>query len=195
MAARPAAVTAPADAFDRLIRGSQNLGPVSRSLPVSLLLMLRDPSAARQAARVAASFDRQSTHFRLALLIVAALLVVLGALRLTGPAIAVAAAGVPLLYLLYRFDVDVYEEEPVRVVGLTFVLGLLLGIPWALWTGPAVTRAVLHGASSGSLTDGVLIAGILVPLGAQVLMLAGPLALYFTGRQREPLDGFSFSVA
>jgi hypothetical protein len=119
--------------------------------------MLRDPSAARQAARVAASFDRQSTHFRLALLIVAALLVVLGALRLTGPAIAVAAAGVPLLYLLYLFDMDVYEEEPVRVAGLIFGLGLLLDIPWALWTGPAVTRSVLRGAWSGSLTDGVLI--------------------------------------
>jgi RsiW-degrading membrane proteinase PrsW (M82 family) len=138
---------------------------------------------------------RQSTPFRLALLVVVALLVVLGALRLTGPSIAVAAAGIPLLYLLYLYEVDVYEQEPVRVVGLTFVLGILLGIPWALWTGPFVTRAVLHGATTGSLTDGVLTSGVLIPLGAQVLMLAGPVILYFLGRQREPLDGFTFGVA
>ena len=138
---------------------------------------------------------RQSTMFRLALLVVAALLVALGALRLTGPAIAVAAAGVPLLYLLYLYEVDVYEQEPIRMIGLTFVLGILLGIPWSLWTGPVVTRAVLHGATSGVLTDGVLTAGVLIPLGAQVLMLIGPVVMYFLGRQREPLDGFACGVA
>jgi subtilase family serine protease len=61
--ARPAAVTASADAFVRLVRGSVDLGPVSNSLPVSLLLMLRDPSAAQQAAQVAASYDPKSPQF------------------------------------------------------------------------------------------------------------------------------------
>lgn len=56
MATRPVAVSVSADAFVRLIQGSMNLGPVSRTLPVSFLLLLRDPAAAQQAAQVAASY-------------------------------------------------------------------------------------------------------------------------------------------
>jgi kumamolisin len=61
--ARAAIAAAPADAFGRLVLGSVDMGPVSPTLPVSLLLLLNDPSAARQAAEVAASYDPTSPRF------------------------------------------------------------------------------------------------------------------------------------
>ena len=44
------------------------------------------------------------------MLVVAAALLVLGYLRLTGPSIALAALAVPLLYVLYLYEVEVYVD-------------------------------------------------------------------------------------
>lgn len=137
---------------------------------------------------------RHSTHVRIALLILLLVLTAMGALRLTGPAIAVAAAGVPLLYLLYLYEVQAYQDEPWITLGLTFGLGLLLGIPWAFFSGPFVARAMVVSATSGH-PSWVFEAGVLIPLGAQLLMLVGPIALFLRGHHREPLDGFTFGVA
>lgn len=138
---------------------------------------------------------RKSTPFRLALLGIAVLLIAVGILRLTGPAIAIAAASVPLLYVLYLYEVGVYEKEPFLIIGLTFGLGVLLGIPWAIVTGPLVTQALLHDMTAGVSPSNLLIAGALLPLAAQALMLAGALVLFVRGRHREPLDGFTFGAA
>lgn len=138
---------------------------------------------------------RHSTHVRIALLLILLLLAVLGVLRLTGSAIAVAAVGVPFLYLLYLYEVQAYGEEPWKVVGFTFGFGLLFGIPWALLTGPIVTRALLSNAASGPSLGTLVVAGVLLPVGAQMLMLVGPAILFVRGRHREPLDGFAFGVA
>jgi RsiW-degrading membrane proteinase PrsW (M82 family)/RNA polymerase subunit RPABC4/transcription elongation factor Spt4 len=139
---------------------------------------------------------RRTTPFRIALLVAAALLLVLGLVRLTGPAVVAAALAVPLLYLTYLYEVEVYENEPYLIIGLTFVLGLLLGIPWALLTGPLVLQAL----EQNSLLQGVdlaasLVPGIIFPLVAQLLMLVGPLIIYLTRRYDEALDGFTFGVA
>src|SRR5947209_7292469 len=56
---------------------------------------------------------RRSVPFRIALVAVTAGLFVMGVLRLTGPSVAVAALAIPLLYLLYLYEVEVYEDEPV----------------------------------------------------------------------------------
>lgn len=138
---------------------------------------------------------RQSTHFRLGLLGLGIILVALGVLRLTGPEIAVAAASVPVLYVLYLYEVEIYEEQPLLVIALTFGLGLVLGAPWAILTGPIVTHALLAHLTNNTTTASLLAVGVVIPLGAQVLMLAGALVLYRLGRYREPLDGFTFGAA
>src|SRR3954468_20196771 len=65
--------------------------------------------------------QQHAARFRAALLATAALLLALGVARWTGPAIALAAAAVPLLYLLYMREVEVYGDEPPLVLGATFV--------------------------------------------------------------------------
>lgn len=138
---------------------------------------------------------RGTLPFRVALGTVLALLIGLGWLRLTAPAIAVAALAVPLLYLIYLYEVQVYEDEPVWVVGGTFFVGLLLGIPWAAVTGPLLTGSLLVSAVQGPSTA-ALLTGVLLPVGAQLLMLAGPLLVYLARpAYDEALDGFTFGAA
>lgn len=139
---------------------------------------------------------RRSAPFRLALLAAAAALLVLGYLRFTGPSIAVAALAVPLLYLLYLYEVEVYEEEPGFIIGITMVFGIVLGFLWAHFTGPIVTRtALLIAAPQGAPVGRVLESGVLFPLVAQVLMLAGVGVIYLTRKYDEALDGFAFGAA
>lgn len=118
-----------------------------------------------------------------------ALIILLAALRLYAPATMVAALLLPVLYLLYLYDVEVYESEPVTVVAATFVLGTVLGVGDTLLAGRVLT-AGLQGPQQG-----VLIAGVLLPLLAQLLMVAGPLLLLSRRRFDETLDGLTFGVA
>ena len=138
---------------------------------------------------------RQAGPFRIALVGGAVLLVALGLLDLTGPAIAAAAVIVPILYLMYLYEVEVYEDEPVIVIGGTFAVGALLGLPWAFLTGPLVTQALLNGNARGTSSVELLTVGVLLPVLGQVVMLAGALLIYFTRRYDEALDGFSFGAA
>jgi RsiW-degrading membrane proteinase PrsW (M82 family)/RNA polymerase subunit RPABC4/transcription elongation factor Spt4 len=138
---------------------------------------------------------RQSAPFRLALVGATVLLVALGLLQVTGPAIAAAAVVVPLLYLLYLYVVEVYEDEPIFVIGGTFVVGAVLGLPWAILTGPLVTQVVIDAGAVGPPAGDLLMAGLLLPLIGQVVMLAGALLLYFTRSYDEALDGFAFGAA
>lgn len=134
--------------------------------------------------------------YRVGLLLLAAGFVVLGALRLTGPGIAFAAAAVPALYLLYLYEAEVYEDQPGPVIGATVALGLLLGIPWAIVVAPVVTQAQVFGTGQPLGAGQVVLVGVVIPLAAQALMLAGAMVLYVTHRfLSESLDGFTFGAA
>jgi RsiW-degrading membrane proteinase PrsW (M82 family) len=139
---------------------------------------------------------RRSAPFRIALLAGGVAMFALGFARLSGPAVAAAAIVVPLLYLLYLYEVEVYTEEPVWVIGSTFMVGLALGIPWALVAGPRLTASLVEGIGRGPSPSEVAAAGLLVPVVAQALMLAGALIVYATRRSYdEALDGFAFGAA
>lgn len=138
---------------------------------------------------------RRRLPFQVALGITTLLLIGLGAFRLTGPSIAVAALAVPFLYLLYLYEVEVYEDEPVLVIGLTMGVGIVLGAVWAQMTGAQITRTLLQNVVLGTNTHDTLVVGVLLPLLAQVLMLVGALLLYPRQHYREALDGFAFGAA
>lgn len=139
---------------------------------------------------------RRATLARWVLLI--GVLAVLGiALGRYAPiAIVLGAALLPVLYLIYFVDVAVYEDEPVIVLALTFVAGAALGAAMSLGF-----YRVLIGQRSLSLTGGpsssyVLLSAVLLPLLGQLLMLVGPLILYFIRpRFSDILDGLVFGVA
>jgi hypothetical protein len=129
-------------------------------------------------------------HFRFGVALGAVVVLGLGAARLFGVALAVAACLLWVLTMLYLYDVDVYGERPLYAIAWT--------IGWGLGAGAAVgliaqalapTGAALIDRSSG---DQVLVAGLLVPAISTALMLAGPLVLLPYRRYNDVLDGTSF---
>jgi len=139
---------------------------------------------------------RHSAPFRIALLLSAALLLLLGLLRLTGPAIGAATILVPLVYLIYYWEVEVYEDKPLQVLVATFGVGGVVGILWAVSTGLYVSQTLILNIAGSAGAGRLIVAGLVFPLLAQGLMLVGPLALYHRFRQfDEVLDGFTFGAA
>lgn len=135
---------------------------------------------------------RHGAQFRIALVAGGALVVMLAGLHLFAPATVAAVLVLPLLYLMYLYEVEIYENEPWLVIGATMVVGALLGFVFTKLAGSALTQLVLTGDTATAL----LLAGIAIPVVGQALMLAGPLFLYLVrGTFREPLDGLAFGAA
>ena len=54
----------------------------------------------------------------------------------------------PVLYLLYLYEVEVYEDEPWLVVGATMFVGALLGVGFANVMGSSLSTFDLTGDSA-----------------------------------------------
>lgn len=134
---------------------------------------------------------RHGAPFRIALIASAALVLLLAALHLFAPATVAAVFALPLLYLIYLYEVEVYEAEPWLVMGATMVAGALLGFAATYFAGGSLASKLINGDVSGAFGLATAIAVF-----DQLLMLAGPMFLYaFRKGFREPLDGLTFGAA
>lgn len=132
---------------------------------------------------------RHAHVFREVLAAGVAAVILLAALRLSTPATLAAALLLPVLYILYLYEVEVYQHEPWTVLLTTVVTGIALGAGYAL---------VSTHSSSLSLSgtaQGPLVSGVVMPVITQLLMVAGPLLLLSHAHFDETLDGLSFGVA
>lgn len=135
---------------------------------------------------------RRGGAFRWALIAGAAAVLLLASLHLFAPATVAATFMLPVLYLLYLYEVEVYEDEPWLLIAATMITGAVLGYAFTMYSGDAVSRLNL----TGDRENAFVLAGLAIPIVAQVLMLAGPLFLYVVRpRYREPLDGLTFGAA
>jgi RsiW-degrading membrane proteinase PrsW (M82 family) len=135
---------------------------------------------------------RRGGAFRWALLGGSATVVLLAALHLFAPATAVATFLLPALYLLYLYEVEVYEDEPWLVIGVTMIVGVALGYIFTAYFGAGIARLSL----TGDRVNAFVLSGILLPIVAQLLMLLGASFLFiFRTRFRQPLDGLTFGAA
>jgi RsiW-degrading membrane proteinase PrsW (M82 family) len=132
---------------------------------------------------------RQVHVFREVLVVGVGMVLLLAALRLVAPATLVSVLLLPVLYLLYLYESEVYEDEPIQVLLLTVVAGGILGFVYFMIANHLTTTQL-----SGTV-HGPLVTGVLLPLIAQVLMLAGPLVLLTRTKFDETLDGLTFAVA
>lgn len=135
---------------------------------------------------------RRGSAFRWAMVAGIVFVLLLVALNLYAPATAAATALLPALYLLYLYEVEVYQQEPWILIGATMVAGAILGFAFTTFVGGAAADLQL----TGDTTSTFVLEGVAIPLIGQVLMLAGPATLYFgRGGYREPLDGLTFGAA
>ncbi len=133
----------------------------------------------------------QMGAFRVSLAAGVAIVAGLGLLGFFPVALVAAAVLVPLLMVLYLWVIDIYEDEPIWVIGATMAWGAVAGI---------VAGFILRGLPLGSSIGGpkpetILLAGVAVPLFEGVLMLIGPLLLLSQRRFNDVLDGATFGAA
>lgn len=102
----------------------------------------------------------------------------------------IAAVLVPLLFVVYFREVDLYEEEPLPVLAGTFVWGAVAGVAVGLLRNAVQSP----GSALGSPTTGhaILWNGVLLPLIGIVAALIGPLVLLRRRGFNDALDGVTF---
>jgi hypothetical protein len=138
---------------------------------------------------------RSRLPFLLGLLLIVAALVTTTLLRLPAALITVAALGLPLLFLIYLQESDVYQDVPTSTLVTTAGLGIGLGVGWVLLTGAVVARAYDVGLGMGIASSRVLRDGLAVPIGGLILMLVPALLVrLIRPGPREALDGFAIGT-
>jgi len=120
----------------------------------------------------------------------------IGSLSLAGlfpVALIAAAVLVPLLVVLYLREVDLYEQEPLRVLAFTVAWGAAAGVG----VGFLSDAVESSGAVLASQTTGhaVLWNAVLLPLIGLAAVLAGPLVLLRYRNFNDVLDGVTFGGA
>ena len=139
--------------------------------------------------------QRPSTYrfaFGIALLITA-VAAVLGALPV---AVMVAAFAVPIVYILYLYDVNLWEDEPVPVVAVAFVgtgvVATLFTLVWHKWIGLSLVGP--EATSFGVQGRDLLLLFLLVPVVSELLRQLGPLYLASRPKFDDLMDGLTFGV-
>ena len=95
------------------------------------------------------------------------------------------------MMVLYVWDVDVYEDEPIRVMAFTAAWGIVAGIVVGLLIRLLPTGA---GVLSAVPASEILGRSVLVPLASGLAMLAGPLILLPYKKFNDVLDGATFGA-
>ena len=134
---------------------------------------------------------RSRTAFRVALGLLAVALVVLALLRWQAALIAVSAFGLPVLFVAYQQQTGTRGDLGLRAVALTSVIGLTLGVAWALLTGPLLANSYLSMFGPGHAGARLIGQGLSIPvIGAILMIVPVVLARFFWRASRESLDGY-----
>ena len=134
---------------------------------------------------------RSRTPFRFGLLAVLGALVAFTLLKLPAAMIAVAALGGPLLFLIYLNEADAFRDLPARMLAVTALIGVGLGVAWVLLTGAAVARSYGVPLEAGVAGTRLVLQGLLIPMASTLLMLvSASVARLLRPPARESLDGY-----
>jgi len=137
-------------------------------------------------------------EFRWAFIAGLAGVVILYAAGLITAAILVSAFLVPVLYLIYLYEAQVYRDEPALVLGFTIGGGLLVGIVVTLFERVIYNpfQVVPNPLGMASVSVGaVLVLGFVVPVIQEALK---PLPAFFLPNRAdfpETVDGLVFGIA
>jgi hypothetical protein len=143
--------------------------------------------------------ERPQTY-RIALTIalaVALIAAIFGALPI---AILVAAFAIPIVYIVYLYDVNLWEDEPLPVTGLAFgltgVLTILFTILVMWLQRPALPTTSLDGADLGGGPSvwGFVLVALVVPIVGEAIRQIGPVLLASRPEFDDLMDGLTFGV-
>jgi RsiW-degrading membrane proteinase PrsW (M82 family) len=145
--------------------------------------------------------DRSTRRtYRWALALGLGIAAVAAAVGLLPYALVAAVATVPVVYILYLYDVNEWDDQPVPVILGTVVLAGALAFGFTLLWRDVILDGVLASflpPASGYhvQTDVLLVVGLLVPVVTVLLAQVGPLWLIAFRRFDDLIDGLTFGVA
>jgi RsiW-degrading membrane proteinase PrsW (M82 family) len=139
---------------------------------------------------------RQPYTYKVALGIALLLTVVTAAVGALPVAIMVAAFAIPIVYILYLYDVNLWEDEPIPVVAAAFLLtGVLAAVFTWLWSDQiGLSLDTIGSNDAGPVGRDLLILLLLVPVVSVLIQQVGPLYLASRPRYDDLMDGFTFGV-
>lgn len=143
----------------------------------------------------------EADAFRWALLLGAALVLVFTLLGLLPAAVVTGAALVPVVYLVYIYDVNLWEDAPLPVVLALFivtgVLALIVSLLLFRWVFGAqlLTLVVNRNGLAGVSIPALLIFTVLLPVVAEIVKNAGVVFLASKPKFDDMIDGLTFGVA
>ncbi|MDX6248458.1 MAG: hypothetical protein QOF10_1818 [Kribbellaceae bacterium] len=139
---------------------------------------------------------RQPYTYKVALGIALLLTVVTAAVGALPVAIMVAAFAIPIVYILYLYDVNLWEDEPIPVVAAAFVLtGVLAAVfTWSWSDKLGLSTDTIGSNDAGPAGRDLLILMLLVPVVSELIRQLGPIYLASRPRYDDLMDGFTFGV-
>ena len=124
--------------------------------------------------------------------------VIVGATGALPIAVLIAAFAMPIVYIVYLYDVNMWEDQPLLVTGLAFVLTAVLGGGWTwLWTswrGSTSAGSSFDAAATLPTVSGFLIAAVLAPVIGEAIRQVGPVLLASRPEFDDLMDGLTFGV-
>lgn len=114
-------------------------------------------------------------------------------------AVLIAAFAIPIVYIVYLYDVNLWDDAPVAVVGLAFVLTgvLAAGFTW-LWTQWIPIQAALRDPDGNPISSpswvAFLIFALLVPIIGEAIRQVGPVLLAGRPAFDDLMDGVTFGI-
>jgi RsiW-degrading membrane proteinase PrsW (M82 family) len=133
---------------------------------------------------------RSRTAFRVGLAVLFLLLMSLALLRWQAPMITVSALGLPLVFLLYLYEADQHRDLTLRSLVPTALLGIGLGVGWAVATASVVADFYDVSLADAQSRRLAVVVGIGVPVAGAILMLVPAVVMRIARPTRESLDGF-----
>jgi len=130
-------------------------------------------------------------------LVVALIAAIFGAMPI---AVLLAAFAIPIVYIVYIYDVNLWEDEPLPVTGLAFALTGILAVGFTLlWTflrGPVpFGTTTFDGTLSATPSIGVfLLVALVVPIVGEAIRQVGPIVLASRPEFDDLMDGLTFGV-
>jgi hypothetical protein len=134
---------------------------------------------------------RAKAPFRVGFGVFLVLLLIFALAGTSAPLIAVAALGVPLLFLIYIWEVDPYESTFLTPTFICLLIGAGLGAGWAIVGGSYVDKALIPSLTNSLTSHSAIVAAIAVPAIGQLLMCVPLVVARMLQRgEVESLDGF-----
>lgn len=112
-------------------------------------------------------------------------------------AVMIAAFAIPVVYIAYLYDVNLWEDNPLLVTAAAFLLTGALAVVWTLLWQRLLPVQTLIGFDQGSATPtlaGFVVAGLLAPVIGELIRQAGPILLASRPQFDDLMDGFTFGV-